>query len=153
MELKFSHIDILVEDLQTACDYYSKTLGAKISKKFNWEREGLHVTYAVVKIGQERFMLVQPFSGNLKNLLDSKGEGTIYRHCYSTSNIEIAFDELIASGIQPEDENGNALSKENLNSPSGVRIIWLPKRFGDFSIEILEQEGLDEFMNDAFQND
>ncbi|MCP2025319.1 methylmalonyl-CoA/ethylmalonyl-CoA epimerase [Flavobacterium sp. HSC-32F16] len=152
MDLKFSHIDILVNDLQTACDYYAKIFNAAISKKLVWQREDLHVTYAIVKTGQERFMLVQPFTGNLKNLLDAKGEGTIYRHCYSTPDIESAFDQLIASGVQPEDENGNALSKEKLNSPSGVKIIWLPKRFGEFSIEILEQEGLDQFMNEAFKN-
>ncbi|WP_017497248.1 VOC family protein [Flavobacterium sp. WG21] len=150
MELKFSHIDILVNDLQSACDYYAKILGAEISKKFTWERDELHVVYAVVKIGQERFMLVQPFSGNLKKLLETKGEGTIYRHCYSTPDIEAAFDELVNSGVQPEDENGNALSRESLNTPSGVRIIWLPKRFGEFSIEILEEKGLQQFMNDAF---
>ncbi|WP_202702533.1 VOC family protein [Flavobacterium sp. UGB4466] len=150
MELKFSHIDILVNDLQSACDYYAKILGAEISKKFTWERDELHVVYAVVKIGQERFMLVQPFSGNLRNLLETKGEGTIYRHCYSTPDIEVAFDELINSGVQPEDENGNPLSRESLNTPSGVRIIWLPKRFGEFSIEILEESGLQQFMNEAF---
>ncbi|OHT46045.1 VOC family protein [Flavobacterium tructae] len=150
MELKFSHIDILVNDLQSACDYYVKILGAEISKKFTWERDELHVVYAVVRIGQERFMLVQPFSGNLKKLLDTKGEGTIYRHCYSTPNIEAAFDELVNSGVQPEDENGNPLSRESLNTPSGVRIIWLPKRFGEFSIEILEEKGLQQFMNEAF---
>lgn len=150
MELKFSHIDIIVSDLQSACDYYAKILGAEISKTFTWERDELHVVYAVVRIGEERFMLVQPFSGNLKNLLDTKGEGTIYRHCYSTPDIEAAFDELVNSGVQPEDENGNALSRESLNSPSGVRIIWLPKRFGEFSIEILEEAGLQQFMNEAF---
>ena len=150
MDLKFSHIDILVNDLQVACDYYAKILGAEISKTFTWEREELHVIYAVVKMGEERFMLVQPFSGNLKNLLDTKGEGTIYRHCYSTPDIEATFDELINSGVQPEDENGNALSKKDLNSPSGVRIIWLPKRFGEFSIEILEETGLNDFITDAF---
>ena len=152
MELKFSNIDILVKDLEEACAYYSKIFNAEISKKFEWERNGLHVVYAVVKMGLERFMLVQPFSGNLKDLMDTKGEGTIYRHCYSTINIETAFDELTASGVQPEDENGNPLSREDLSSPSGVKIIWLPKRFGEFSIEILEQEGLDQFMNEAFKN-
>lgn len=150
MELKFSHIDILVKDLDEACAYYSKIFNAEISKKFDWKRDGLHVTYAVVKMGLERFMLVQPFSGNLKNLMDSKGEGTIYRHCYSVLDIEAAFDELTANGLQPEDENGNPLSKESLNSPSGVKIIWLPKRFGEFSIEILEEKSLEQFMAEAF---
>ncbi|MFC0778618.1 VOC family protein [Flavobacterium sp. HJSW_4] len=151
MELKFSHIDILVKDLETACDYYNKIFNAQISKTFTWEREELRVIYAVVRIGTEHFMLVQPFSGNLKNLLDAKGEGTIYRHCYSTPDIEKAFDELRANGLQPEDENGKPIVKEDLNSPSGVRIIWLPKRFGEFSIEILEDQSLKEFMQKAFQ--
>jgi methylmalonyl-CoA/ethylmalonyl-CoA epimerase len=150
MELKFSHIDILVKDLVVACDYYAQILGADISKTFTWERGGLHVTYAVVRMGKERFMLVQPFSGNLKTLLDTKGEGTIYRHCYSTPDIEVAFDALMAAGVQPEDENGAALSRERLNSPSGVRILWFPKKFGEFSIEILEAAGLDEFITEAF---
>lgn len=150
MELKFSHIDILVKDLEEACAYYSKIFNAEISKKFEWERNGLHVVYAVVKMGLERFMLVQPFSGNLKDLMDYKGEGTIYRHCYSTFNIETAFDELTARGVLPEDENGNPLSREDLSSPSGVKIIWLPKRFGEFSIEILEENSLNQFMIEAF---
>ncbi|CAD0002409.1 VOC family protein [Flavobacterium salmonis] len=152
MKLKFSHIDVLVKDLQVACDYYAKILGAEISKKFIWERDGLHVTYALVRIDKELFMLVQPFSGNLKNLIDTKGEGTIYRHCYSTVDIEMTYDQLIASGVQPEDENGNALYRENLNSPSGVRIIWLPKRFGEFSIEILEEKGIQQFIEEAFSS-
>lgn len=150
MNLKFSHIDILVSDLAAASEYYAKFLSAKISKRFDWHRDGLHVSYAVVMIGSERFMLVQPFSGNLKDLLDKKGEGSIYRHCYSVPDIEKTFDELVANGLQPENENGKPLTKENLDSPSGIKIIWLPKRFGDFSIEILEEKGLESFMHEAF---
>ena len=70
--------------------------------------------------------------------------------CCLSSKLETAFDELTASGVQPEDENGNPLSREDLSSPSGVKIIWLPKRFGEFSIEILEENSLNEFMIEAF---
>jgi methylmalonyl-CoA/ethylmalonyl-CoA epimerase len=38
-------------------------------------------------------MLVQPLAGSLKELLDSSGEGMIYRHCYSTPDIEKAYEE------------------------------------------------------------
>jgi len=151
MKLKFSHIDILVRDLETSCDYYAKNLGAQISKKITWQRDDLHVSYAVVRIEEEQFMLVEPLSGNLKILLDNKGEGTIYRHCYSTPDIEKIFDELMEKGIQPEDENGNPLQRDDLNSPSGVKIIWLPKKIGEFSIEILEEKGLKAFMTEVFQ--
>ncbi|CAI8771398.1 VOC family protein [Pseudomonas sp. IT-P294] len=150
MELKFSHVDVLVKDLKEACAYYAQILNARISKTLVWERGGLHVRYAIALIGQERFMLVQPLAGNLKELMDSSGEGMIYRHCYSTPDIEQAYDELIIAGVQPEDENGASLTRENLQSPSGTRIIWLPKRFGHFSIEILEDKALEAFIEAAF---
>ena len=95
MQLKFSHIDILVGNLEEACAYYARLFNAQISKTLVWQRDGLHVRYAVVRWDDERFMLVQPISGNLKELMDSKGEGTIYRHCYSTPDIEAAYLSLI----------------------------------------------------------
>jgi len=52
--------------------------------------------------------------------------------------------------VQPENENGKALARDKLSSPSGARIIWLPKRFGDFSIELLEEQELEKFLEDAF---
>lgn len=150
MDLKFSHVDVLVNNLEEACAYYAQILKARISRTLVWERGGLHVRYAVALIGQERFMLVQPLAGNLRELLDSSGEGMIYRHCYSTPDIEKAYDELVVAGVQPEDENGQPLERTNLQSPSGTRIIWLPKRFGHFSIEILEEQALEAFIASAF---
>jgi methylmalonyl-CoA/ethylmalonyl-CoA epimerase len=150
MELKFSHVDVLVEDLEEACAYYAKILKARISTTQVWERGGLHVRYAVALMGQERFMLVQPLAGNLRELLDAHGEGMIYRHCYTTPDIEVAYAELVAEGVQPQDENGQPLALEDLQSPSGTRIIWLPKRFGHFSVEILEEKGLEAFIARVF---
>ncbi|MBT0626158.1 MULTISPECIES: VOC family protein [Pseudomonas] len=150
MELTFSHVDVLVEDLEQACAYYANIFNANLSTTQVWNRGGFHVRYAVVLMGQERFMLVQPLTGNLRELLDAHGEGMIYRHCYTTPDIEVAYAELVAKGVQPEDENGRPLALEDLQSPSGTRIIWLPKRFGHFSIEILEEKGLQAFMLAAF---
>jgi methylmalonyl-CoA/ethylmalonyl-CoA epimerase len=150
MDLKFSHVDVLVENLEEACAYYAKILNAKISTTQVWNRGGFHVRYAVALMGQERFMLVQPLAGNLRELLDAHGEGMIYRHCYTTPDIETAYDELIATGVQPEDENGTPLSLEDLRAPGAKRIIWLPKRFGHFSIEILEEKALAAFIEGAF---
>lgn len=150
MELTFSHVDVLVEDLEQACAYYANIFNANISTTQVWNRGGFHVRYAVVLMGQERFMLVQPLTGNLRELLDAHGEGMIYRHCYTTPDIEVAYAELVAKGVQPEDENGRPLALEDLQSPSGTCIIGLPKRFGHFSIEILEEKGLQAFMLAAF---
>lgn len=150
MKMKFSHVDILVANLEEACDYYARLFNARVSKTLVWQRDDLHVRYAVIKWDAERFMLVQPLSGNLKTLMDTNGEGTIYRHCYSTPDIEAAYDELLAMGVQPEDENGKSLARDNLNSPSGARILWLPKRFGNLSIELLEERELETFLAEAF---
>ncbi len=150
MDLKFSHIDVLVSNLEEACAYYARVFSARVSRTLVWERGGLHVRYAVVMCGRERFMLVQPIAGNLKALMDTQGEGTIYRHCYSTPDIEVAYDELVAAGVQPEDENGKPLARSDLQSPSGARILWLPKRFGHFSIELLEEKELQHFIEAAF---
>ena len=150
MDLKFSHVDVLVENLEEVCAYYAKILNAKISTTQVWDRGGFHVRFAIARMGQERFMLVQPLAGNLRELLDAHGEGMIYRHCYTTPDIETAYDELIATGVQPEDENGRPLTLEDLRAPGAKRIIWLPKRFGHFSIEILEEEALEAFIESAF---
>lgn len=77
MDLKFSHVDVLVKNLDEACAYYAQVLNSRISKTLVWERGGLHVRYAIALIGQERFMLVQPLAGNLKELLDTSGESTV----------------------------------------------------------------------------
>ena len=77
MDLKFSHVDVLVNHLEDACAYYAQILNANISKTQIWQRGGLHVRYAVAMIGQERFMLVQPLEGNLKTLLDTVGLDTV----------------------------------------------------------------------------
>ncbi|MCK0753555.1 VOC family protein [Chromohalobacter japonicus] len=151
MDLRFSHVDVLVEDLEAACAYYADVFKASISNTIVWNRGGLHVHYAIVKFGGERFMLVQPIAGNLKELMDQQGPGVIYRHCYSTPDIDAAYDELLAAGVQPEDEHGQPIKRDDLSSPAGSRILWLPKRFGHFSIEILESEPLEAFIESAFE--
>ncbi|AZC70295.1 dioxygenase [Pseudomonas chlororaphis subsp. piscium] len=57
-------MDVLVEDLGQACAYDARAFSARISRTLNWQRDGLHVRYAIVRSGTERLMLVQPFAGN-----------------------------------------------------------------------------------------
>jgi methylmalonyl-CoA/ethylmalonyl-CoA epimerase len=148
MQLKFSHVDILVRDLDKAVAYYRKIFGCTASEKIVWNRDGFHVEYVIMFNGSERFFLVQPHAGNLKDLIEEKGEGTIYRLCYTVPDMLDAYDELVAAGVQPENENGEPIAKDSLESPSGTRIAWLPKAFGGLSIELLERPGMEERMEE-----
>ena len=146
MDLRFSHVDILVADLSAAVSYYRRALGGVASATQVWHRGDFHVEYVVVFCGTERFMLVQPHSGPLALLMDRKGPGTIYRLCYTTKDIKRVYQGLISSGVKPEDENGKALTPEGLDSPAGIPIMWLPKEVGDLSIEILEEAAMEASM-------
>jgi len=146
MNLKFSHVDILVTDLDKAVRYHEKVLGYRPSPRQVWKRDDFHVEFIVMFHGEERIFFVHPHSGNLKDLMDEKGEGTIYRYCFTTKDIVACHRELVAAGAQPEDENGNPISEDDLNTPLGVKAIWLPKAFGDLSMEILEEEAMERHM-------
>ncbi|EPM65523.1 methylmalonyl-CoA epimerase [Pseudomonas syringae pv. theae ICMP 3923] len=146
MKLKFSHVDILVRDLDESVEYYKTIFKCVASPPIVWNRNGFHVEYVILFNGSERFYLVKPIAGNLKDMIDDKGEGTIYRHCYTVPDIIEAYRELIEAGVQPEDENQNPLAESDLDSPIGTKIIWLPKKFGSLSIELLEEKGMEEEM-------
>ena len=146
MDLKFSHVDILVSDLDAAVGYYERVLGFTPSKKQTWRRDDFHVDFVVMFGGEERIFFVQPHSGNLKDLLEEKGEGTIYRYCFTAESVKACHRELVAKGVQPEDENANPISEDDLDSPVGVEVIWLPRVFGELSLEILEESTMEAFM-------
>ncbi len=139
MNLKYSHIDILVEDLEAATAYYERTLGFARSQLQVWNRDGFHVEYYILSNEWQRFMLVHPITGNLRELLDDKGDGHIYRFCFTTDDFVGQYRDLVAAGVQPVNENNRPLSENELESPSGRRIMWLPKEVGQLSVEILEE--------------
>ena len=148
MNLKYSHVDILVSDLDKAVNYYQQVLGCTASTKQVWKRDDFHVEYVIMFKNAQRFFFVQPISGNLKEVLEQKGDGTIYRFCFTTEDIKACYRELIEVGVHPENENGEPLSEDNLSAPSGTPIIWLPKVFGDLSLEILEEASLEQHMEE-----
>jgi methylmalonyl-CoA/ethylmalonyl-CoA epimerase len=147
MDLKYSHVDILVADLDKAVNYYARVLGCTPSKKESWKRGDFHVEYVVMFKDAQRFFLVRPYSGNLKDLMDKKGEGTIYRFCFTSKSVKQCFRELVVAGVQPENENGVKLTENDLETPLGVPAVWLPRVFGDLSMEILEEKPMEAYMD------
>ena len=147
MDLRFSHVDIMVDDLDQAVRYHEGVLGYKPSKKQVWKRGDFRVEFVVMFHGKERIFFAHPVSGNLKDLLAEKGEGTIYRYCFMTEDLRACYRELVSLGVQPVDENGASHGEDNLENPTGVRALWLPKAFGGLSIEIVERESMERFLD------
>lgn len=152
MDLKYSHVDILVRDLDKAVAYYKRVLGCTASQPQEWKRGELHVVYVALFKDTQRFFLVRPFAGNLKTLLDEKGEGTIHRFAFTSKSVKACFRELVASGVQPEDENGAPLAEKDLETPLGMPMLWLPKVFGELSMEILEEAPMEAYMTSLRDN-
>lgn len=145
-ELKFSHVDILVSNLEAARDYHRKVFGWKSSAMISWKRDDFHVDFVILKNNSSYTFLVKPYSGNLLTLLEKSGDGTIYRYCFLTDDLCSFYDHLIKVGVQPEDENGRCLERDHLNTPAGINAIWLPKKFGQLSVEVLDKSQFEAFI-------
>jgi methylmalonyl-CoA/ethylmalonyl-CoA epimerase len=146
MDLRFSHADILVSDLDATIEYYRRVLGFKASEKHFWKRDDFHVEFVVMFKNSERLFFVHPIAGDLKRMLDEKGDGTIYRLCYTSPDVVACHRELKAKDVQPENERGEAVDESQLKSPGGTNILWMPKTVGSLSIEILEEEAFEKAM-------
>jgi methylmalonyl-CoA/ethylmalonyl-CoA epimerase len=144
MKIKYSHVGTVVEDLDRATEYYRTVLKCKASDIQEVKREGFHTRFRVMFNGDERIYVSQPSEGRLKDILDEVGSGTVITLCYTVKDIEAAYDELVESGAHPVDENGAVLARENLQTASGLKLLWLPKGFNNiFSIEYLEEESFE----------
>ena len=114
-----------------------------------WQRDGLHVRYTVVMLVRERFMLVQPVAGKLRDSLEQQGEGTISRHCYVTPDVEAAYDELACYRCSAGKRKWQAAGARR---PSSPRVAHSVVAQALFSIEILEQTPLDAVLRKAFSD-
>lgn len=141
MNLKYSHVDILVSDLNKTIEYYRGLFDCKVSHVQTWKHDDFHVEFVILFLlpTKERIFFVHPFSGNLKEMLDEKGDGTIYRLCYTSPDVVGCHYEFLSKGVQPENENGEPIHASDLNIPGKTNILWLPKEIGSLSIEILEE--------------
>jgi methylmalonyl-CoA/ethylmalonyl-CoA epimerase len=147
-DLQFSHVDIVVADLAAAVAQY-EALSFFPSNKVVWNRQGFHVEFCTMFNGDERVFLVQPIEGSLKDVLSKRGSGTIYRICYTVPDVLRVYDQLVANGVQPENERGEPIRREDVAPVGRVATIWLPQAIGHLSIELLERDAFEEKMRIA----
>lgn len=144
MKLKYSHVDIVVRNLDEAVSYYQNVLGWKPSEELKWKNPNFDVRYKVMYNSnngdRDKIVFVEPKAGALLNVLQEQGEGTIYRLCYYTEDIEECYDELKAKGVNPEDVIGNQMRNGDFGGPAGERSLWLPRKYRNLSIEFIENK-------------
>lgn len=147
MDLKFSHINMLVNDLDEAATYFPRVLGFRPSERRSYQLDPADPSKttheAIIMFNDDtRFGLLHPLSGILKEWLATKGPGTIYRYAFTTPNAETCYKELVAAGLQPVDiERRPITTLDGLNFSTGTKtmLLWPGGPFGDVSIEILER--------------
>jgi len=141
MKLKYSHVDIVVRNLDEAVSYYQNALGWKPSEELTWKSPNFDVRYKFLYNGdRDKIAFVEPRAGALLKVLQEQGEGTIYRLCYYVENIEECYDELKAKGVNPEDINGHEIQKGDFGGPAGERSLWLRRKYRNLSIEFIEDK-------------
>ena len=152
-DLRFSHVDIIVDDLQGFLNKWCPRLGFVASKVQTWggPDESTWSEFTLVFDAtttttttnhQLMFMVVQGKKGSHVELLQKYGSGSIYRLCFKTNNLEGCFDHLKKQGTHVTNLEGKPYNTFQDVLDSGKHILWLEKE-GELSMEILSAPIID----------
>lgn len=141
-DLRFSHVDIIVDDIQDFVSRWCPRLGFVASDIQTWggPNEDTWSEFAFVtdqyQGGNLVFMIVQGHKGTHVDLLQKYGNGAIYRLCFKTDDLQSTYHYLRLQGTTITNLEGKRFEtfQDVIDSPK--RILWLEK-YGELSIEIL----------------
>jgi len=102
-DLRFSHVDIVVDDIQIFLSRWVPRLGLISSEIYTWGGPGERTWSKMAFVfdpfhKQLMFMVVQGNHGVHVDLLEQYGSGSIYRLCFKTDQLEHVFDHLQKQG-------------------------------------------------------
>ncbi|CAB9506694.1 glyoxalase bleomycin resistance protein dioxygenase [Seminavis robusta] len=140
-DLRFSHVDIIVDDLQDFIQKWCPRLGMVPSNVQTWGGPNDPTWSEFVFVfdqytGALIFMVVEGKKGAHVDILNKYGHGAIYRLCFKTDDLEACFDHLKATGTNVTNLEGEPFHTFQNVLDSGKRILWL-EREGELSMEIL----------------
>ena len=136
--LKYSHVDIVVQDLRAFLAKWCPCLGLYHSRVQTWgsAKENTWAEFAFVFDGNGAlvFMAVEGKKGAHVKILLRRGSGSIYRMCFKSEDISQEYGHLQEHGVRIVDVDGADMTLRRALDSN--KILWLEKD-GELSIEIL----------------
>ena len=99
---KVDHISILVENVDSALEFYVDLLGLEIVKVEDSELHGVRAAF--LKAGDVMIELIEPLGpGPLQNLLEKRGPG-FHHVAFEVPDLERALSDVAEAGVRVIDE-------------------------------------------------
>ena len=99
MVKKINHIAIVVDDINTAVEFWRDKLGIELSHIEDVPSQ--HAKVAFLPLGDSEVELVQPIDENsgLAKFLNTRGPG-MHHICFEVDDIEATLEDLINKGVR-----------------------------------------------------
>lgn len=129
---RLNHVAIAVPDLKKSAEFYSNTMGAKVSLPIDLPEHG--VTTIFVEVNNTKFELLHPLGENspIANFLQKNASGGIHHVCFEVDDIQVAMKQMKDKGIR-------CLSAEPKIGAHGLPVVFLhPKDCNGVLVELEE---------------
>jgi methylmalonyl-CoA epimerase len=119
---RIDHVGIVVKDLQTALETYSRNFGFKVDPSKGGDVPALGIKNAFMPIGESDLEFIQPTTeeGPVATFAKDRGEGQ-FLLSIAVEDIQAAVDALRAAGARVSDPNGG-LAFVSMKSTHGVNL-------------------------------
>ena len=152
-DLKFSHVDIVVDSVREFVAKWCPRLGLQASPIQTWggpeEATWSEFVSILDQQGNLIFMVVEGKRGVHVDIRKERGAGAIYRLCFKTSDLASTYRHLRSHGTRITNIDGEEMTLED--AMATYKILWLEKE-GELSMEILSAARIDAFSRSVFQS-
>ncbi|MFH1502137.1 MAG: methylmalonyl-CoA epimerase [Candidatus Eisenbacteria bacterium] len=133
---RVDHISILVENVDSAMEFYVDLLGLEVVKVENSELHGVRAAF--LRAGDVMVELIEPLGpGPLQNLLEKRGPG-FHHVAFEVPDLERALSDVATAGVRVIDEKPKP-------GVEGGRISFLhPKSTQGSMIELCDKKEFEE---------
>ena len=128
---RIDHIAIVVENLNSAVEFFQKSLGLELAGTAAEPEQ--RVTVAFLPVGESEVELLEPdgTDSGVARYLEKRGEG-IHHICFEVTDIDVALAQLKAAGVE-------LINEEPVTNSRGWRLAFVhPKAAHGVLIELYE---------------
>jgi methylmalonyl-CoA epimerase len=97
--MKIDHLGIAVCSISDSLKFYREVLGVELKATERVKDQG--VTVAMLRVGESRIELLEPFSSDtpVGRFIAKRGEG-LHHICYEVEDLESKLEEMKSSGVR-----------------------------------------------------